>query len=545
MTSAIHISEQLKIGSVIEVSGSQLIIELDRKIQDLTIQYEGTKYPIGQFGSIIKIQYGSSVIFGFVSRIQMKSDYLQELGSEAEDVSPDARVLHTELFGEGCITQSDGKKQIRYSRGVANYPLPMQSVYITIDKELQAIFGGDDTSQSIPIGTHISAKIPCRVPIDKLLGRHTAILGSTGSGKSGTVSTVVNNLINHKSKKWNPHIVVLDPHGEYLNSIPGAKILDPTKLDGLRLPAWLCEAGKLFEYIHQKTPSGASAQWSKFKENMLSLKKEWAKAKGEDPETISIDSPIPFSLEELATKIDKKEAIRDSIDRCVRDRRMQFMSKSKDDNPDECTAVIRQFISKDHPASVIDLSAVPSEAEGVTVWMLLSLLFQYKVRQTIEDRKNDPVLVVCEEAHRYVPKSGTSFSESARSSVASIAKEGRKYGIGMIIVSQRPSEIESTVLSQCSSWIVMRLTNPDDQSTVKSFMPDGVKGLVDALPGLGPQEAILAGYATNIPSRIRVNDLPNEQRPASDDPPFTEGWSSKPPNDEQVVSVFDRWRYNS
>tara|TARA_A100000171_G_scaffold41835_2_gene42836 strand:- start:1280 stop:1777 length:498 start_codon:yes stop_codon:yes gene_type:complete len=127
MSSIIHISPQLRIGTVIEVSGSQLVVELDRSIQDLTIQYEGTKYPIGQFGSIIKIQYGSRVIFGFVSRIQMKSDYLRELGSDAEQLASDARVLHTELFGEGYIAQQGDTKHLQYNRGVINYPLPMHN----------------------------------------------------------------------------------------------------------------------------------------------------------------------------------------------------------------------------------------------------------------------------------------------------------------------------------------------------------------------------------------------------------------------------------
>tara|TARA_A100000171_G_scaffold41835_2_gene42835 strand:- start:132 stop:1205 length:1074 start_codon:yes stop_codon:yes gene_type:complete len=357
----------------------------------------------------------------------------------------------------------------------------------------------------------------------------------------------VNKLIEHKAADWNPHIVILDPHGEYANAIPRAKLLDPTTPGALRLPAWLCEAGKLFEFIHPKSTSQATKQWTAFKENLLSLKQDWAEAHERDKEEVSIDSPIPFSLQDLSDKITHKDFndVKDSIDRCLRDRRMHFMTRPEQDNPDESVDIIRQFVSKDHSASIINLSSVPSEAEGVTVWMLLSLLFEYKVRQSIENRHKDPILVICEEAHRYVPKFGNTLSESARSSVARIAKEGRKYGIGMVVVSQRPSEIESTVLSQCSTWVVMRLTNPDDQSTVKSFMPDGVKGLVDALPGLGPQEAILAGYATNIPSRIRINDLPEEQRPASNDPPFTEGWSSEPPSDEQIVEVFNKWRYNS
>ena len=152
-------------------------------------------------------------------------------------------------------------------------------------------------------------------------------------------------------------------------------------------------------------------------------------------------------------------------------------------------------------------------------------------------------LLVCEEAHRYVPNLGEAEYEAAKGAIRRIAKEGRKYGIGLMLVSQRPSEVEATVLSQCNSWIVLRITNESDREHVRGVLPDSMAGLTKTLSGLRRQEAIFVGEAAMLPSRIMIRDLTEEQLPKSNDIDFDKGWRGDPASEEQLQEVANRWRY--
>ena len=162
--------------------------------------------------------------------------------------------------------------------------------------------------------------------------------------------------------------------------------------------------------------------------------------------------------------------------------------------------------------------------------------------QSRNERERDPILIVCEEAHRYVPDTGLAEYQSAQKAIRRIAKEGRKYGIGLMLVSQRPSDVERTVLSQCNSWFVMRLTNSTDQDHVSRFLPDSLAGLSRLLPSLSRQEAIFVGEAAAVPARIIVRDLSKNQLPRSDNVSFVKGWSQLPVTKEQIEIVTKRWR---
>ena len=161
------------------------------------------------------------------------------------------------------------------------------------------------------------------------------------------------------------------------------------------------------------------------------------------------------------------------------------------------------------------------------------------------ERKNSPVLLVCEEAHRYVPNRGEAQYEAAQSAIRRIAKEGRKYGVGLLLVSQRPSEVEATVLSQCNSWIVLRITNDADREHVRNILPDSMSGLTKMLSGLRRQEAIFVGQAATLPSRIMIRSLENDQLPRSNDVDFDEGWQQQAMSLEQIEAVVKKWRYQS
>ncbi|WP_217808053.1 ATP-binding protein [Halomonas sp. CSM-2] len=169
---------------------------------------------------------------------------------------------------------------------------------------------------------------------------------------------------------------------------------------------------------------------------------------------------------------------------------------------------------------------MPNEVAGPLTALVARLLFQYKVFQTQDEKEKDPILLVCEEAHRYVPDHGEAQYATAQGAIRRIAREGRKYGIGLMLVSQRPADVDSTVISQCGTWVVLRLTNSADQQHVARFLPDGLSGMVGALPILSQQEAIFVGEGAALPSRVRVRDLKKEQLPKSNTIPFAEGWAN-------------------
>ena len=226
------------------------------------------------------------------------------------------------------------------------------------------------------------------------------------------------------------------------------------------------------------------------------------------------------------------------------DGRLKFlMSDWQKTAGDEFSTIIGQIVGDSAPPRVIDLSGVPNEVAGVASAVIARTLFNLKVWQTEEERIADPVLLVCEEAHRYVPNSGEAQYEAAQESIRRIAKEGRKYGVGLFLVSQRPGEVESTVLSQCNSWIVLRITNESDRSYVRGILPDSLEGLTKMLSGLRRQEAIFVGQAATLPSRIMIRDLSDDELPSSGDVDFDIGWQSDAMPDKQLAKVAQRWRY--
>lgn len=194
---------------------------------------------------------------------------------------------------------------------------------------------------------------------------------------------------------------------------------------------------------------------------------------------------------------------------------------------------------------IVDLSGVPNEIAGITSAAIARIIFQLKVWQSEEERKNSPVLLVCEEAHRYVPNRGEAQYEAAQSAIRRIAKEGRKYGVGLFLVSQRSSEVEATVLSQCNSWIVLRITNDSDREHVRSVLPDSMSGLTKTLSGLRRQEAIFVGQAATLPSRIMIRNLSNEQLPRSSDVNFDEAWQKEALTPTEIEKIVKKRRYQT
>lgn len=236
--------ENLAIGKIIEVDGSRIIAELDRGLTELSRVYAGETYPIGQFGSIVRIHYGRRLIYALVGRLRMKAEYEAERGL-APHASADERIVEADLFGEGeWRLDNAGTARLQFERGVATYPLPQQTVYLTPKSELRSIYG-HAKGAVIRIGEHVgSGGAPCYAEMNELLGNHTAVLGSTGAGKSGAVAAIIHSVLERGADtghaNWKPQIVVLDPHNEYGEAFKDHRRLS-TDEGTLSLPYWLLD----------------------------------------------------------------------------------------------------------------------------------------------------------------------------------------------------------------------------------------------------------------------------------------------------------------
>lgn len=550
--------ENLAIGQIIEVDGSRLVAELNPTLSELSRVYAGETYPIGQFGSIIRIHFGRRLVYALVGRLRMKSEFQAERGLVPAS-SSDERIIEADLFGEGeWVHGASGEWELRFERGVSTYPLPQQTVYLTPKAELRFIYG-KAKGAVVQLGQHVgSGGTPCLADLNELLGKHTAVLGSTGAGKSGTVAAIIHSILERGDKNsyenWKPRIIILDPHGEY-----GTAFADHTKLssdDGtLTLPYWLLNFQETVALLIGKTEFVATSQANIVKSALIAAREEGAQQLGLDTNSITVDSPVPYKLSTFKAKVDADKppqaskqdshnSILQKLEVLMTDARLRFMmTEWNDDGNDPFPVVIRQLTGDGPQPRIVDLSGVPNEVAGVSSAVIARTLFNLKIWQTQPERESDPVLLVCEEAHRYVPNRGEAQYEAAQEAIRRIAKEGRKYGVGLLLVSQRPSEVEATVLSQCNSWIVLRITNDADRELVRSILPDSMSGLTKMLSGLRRQEAIFVGQAAMLPSRILIRNLKPEQLPKSNDIDFDKGWQNDATPDAQIQEVVNRWRY--
>ena len=376
--------ENLSIGTIIEVDGSHIVAELKPGITDLSRIYGGDIYPIGQFGSIVKIHYGRRIIFAFVGRLRMKAEYELERGI-APQAASDERVIEADLFGEGewlndTSTTPPGWK-LKFDRGVATYPLPQQTVYLTPKRELRSIYG-HGSGPSVQLGEHVgTGGTRCYAEMNELLGKHTAILGSTGAGKSGTVAAVLHSLLERGREEglanWKPRIVVLDPHNEYSEAFPGHQRLS-TDDGSLTLPYWLLNFAETVALIIGKTEFVATSQANIVKKALSQARIEGAATLDLDSARITVDSPVPYKLAKFIdvvkadkppqpSKQDSHNSILEKLDVLTRDARVAFLMKEWDGtNQDPFPAILSQIVSEGEQPKIVDLSGVPNEVAGVS-----------------------------------------------------------------------------------------------------------------------------------------------------------------------------------
>lgn len=601
----------LRIGSIIEVSGTTARVELDGGITELNRTYEGRVYAVGQIASIVKIHFGRRILFAYVRLLRMRSEMQLEGGRPVVPIERDQRIMEIDLFGEGVWHAN--QSVLEFGRGVTTYPLPLQGAYLMSHQEIQALFTaaeqqrGDDEDPMVEIGRYVGAEAAvARANINKMFGQHCAILGSTGSGKSATVAALLHGLLNQPSAggTWRPRIVVIDPHGEYAKAFGDRATVyrayesnaggEEAARPILRLPYWLMTGDEFRSLIIGKTEDEATSQNNIVYKalaharmvhvQLIEASKSWINQtidkvpddprplKNEDAAKVSAfdrDLPFPFSLDEFvahifeeqgvspdskgafkrksATDLKSHRSILDKLNVLRADPRLSFMLKNHTNGDPGLSEIIAQFVgdggtNEQKDIRIVDISGLPNEVAGPLAAVIARLLFQYKVWQTREERERDPVLLVCEEAHRYVPNHGQAEYEAAQVAIRRVAREGRKYGIGLMLVSQRPADVESTVLSQCNSWVILRLTNSADQEHVGRFLPDSLAGLTKLLPSLVRREAVFVGEAAAIPARIKIRELSENQLPDSNDIKFADGWAKPPIPLSSIQAVVKRWR---
>lgn len=577
------------LGHIIRVDSGTIEVEVSNDIPSAAPIINGRLYKIGQIGTFIKIPIGNITIYGIVSSVSNTPSKSDEINLK---YSFGSRFLTVQLVGEK-IGEDD------FEKGVGTYPTINDEVHIVIEKDLLDIYGKKD-SGSIEIGKHSSSEnLSVYADLHKLVLRHCAILGSTGSGKSNTTVSILKAIL---SDYEGSRVILVDPHGEYTSAFPDAKILKINEVaNPLFIPFWLMSFDELAYFLVGAKPTDdQKPDYRLFRDLVTKLKKEncaHLKSGIVEPNFVTSDSPIPFSARKLwfemnwllnatfdtANKDDQTNAtVREitvgdaetlvpstftpyptnntapfkskhiefynyekKILSRLRDSRFDFLFNPGDykdsTSPKDLHDLLNEWIGSIKKLAILDLSGVPFEVLDITVGLITRFVYDsmFWGRHEAYTGKNRPLLLAYEEAHTYLNKNdNNSYSKEA---VEKIFKEGRKFGLGALVISQRPSEISETILAQVGTFIALRLTNSGDQSIVKSSAPDNLNSLIDLLPSLRTGEAIIVGEAIKIPSRVRLKL--NVPRPTSDDPELVEKWLEvHPENKENYKVVVTRIR---
>lgn len=591
-----------KIGHVLSSSPDKVSIE----IGDLkTLEQNKADLQVGKF---LKIEDGNhNYAVAIINNLTaQKSEKDGELTwSFVIEASPIGALIHN-------------NDTLQFKRGTQVLPVPTEIAHTFGTEDLSAIFS-EDSKFSFEIGSLSgNSNVPFCIDGDKFFGKHIGVVGSTGSGKSCAVSSLIQNAVGivdakntHKQNQRNSHVIIFDIHSEYSSAFTVNNDenfnLNKLDVDSAKLPYWLMNSEELEAIFIESNEQNSHNQVSQFKQAVI-LNKE---KHNPNLEKVTYDSPVFFSIEEVYNYIHNKNNLtvyeRDSIkyfatldeviefdesqmwekidfvastgnskhkqldakvtkdggfngefDRFIsrletklNDSRLAFLLKpAKDDGEkfktEDFDEVIKQFLGYIDKSNVtiFDLSGIPFEVLSITVSLISRLMFDFafhysKLRHDTDNTNDIPFLIVCEEAHNYIPKIGGTEFRASKKSIERIAKEGRKYGLSLMVVSQRPSEVSETIFSQCSNFIALRLTNRVDQNYIKALLPDSSSSLVDLLPSLNQGEAFVVGDSVIIPSLVQLPKPDPEPKSASIDTftEWAEGWK-----EVTFDKVVERWR---
>jgi len=576
-------SKETYLGDVQDVTGTSVSIALSPESLTGFVYIDGQGYRVGQIGSFIRIPIGFIDLFGIVSQVGASAVPESQIDNQVYG----NRWMTIQLIGEG-------PRNGIFQRGLSQYPTIGDEVHLVSEKELKNIYGEPDKPYFVRLG-HISNadSIPALVDVNKLVTRHSAVVGTTGSGKSTTVASIMNALSNIE-KYPSSRVIMLDLHGEYGQAMQDRANIYKIDADSksklkerkLHIPFWALNFDELCEicfgdFKDEKSKNIVMERVLKYK--LESLKK--LPRKGASADSLSVDSPVPFSIHQLWYELyteefgtyykikgsrpmdelayekdaDGNDLVGDAskgiapvfkhvetaagedkihylptnlnigkqlllLGTKLRIPRYDFIFKPDNWLPSEEGAVtedlnslLKNWIGSNRPVTILDLSGVPADILQTTIGALLRLLYEalFWARNLSQGGRHRPLLIVMEEAHIYLNSSSEGMASEV---VQRIVKEGRKYGIGAMIVSQRPSEINPTILSQCGTFFALRLTNSIDRGHIASALSDNLDGLTGMLPILRTGEAIILGEAVKLPMRTTIEPPPKNRRPDSQDP---------------------------
>jgi uncharacterized protein len=523
-------------GAVFQIAGSSSKVLIDAGcIAALAHEDDPCIAMAGQVGSQVKMRVGHSWLVASVRSMALDR---QDSGMIVADV---------DFLGEGDEEALTGRIH-RFRRGVTRYPAPGTEIFAVSSADMRQIYAADDRPH-VQIGTvYPTADTRAALYVDSMLGKHFALLGSTGTGKSTSAA-----LILHRICDLSPegHIVMIDPHGEYGAAFAqNGAVFD---VSNLALPYWLMNFEEHCEVFVTSEGSDRTVDCDILAKCLLAARQKNRLA--ESIGRLTVDSPIPYLLSDLTNilqnemgKLDKGTGalpymrLKTKIDEIKADPRYSFMFSGMlvADTMHDFLAKIFRLPSGGKPISIIDVSAMPSDITSVVVSVLSRMVFDYAI--WARDEAQRPILLVCEEAHRYIPSTTTGDGQAVRRILERIAKEGRKYGVSLGLITQRPSDLAEGVLSQCGTIISMRLNNDRDQAFVKAAMPEGARGFLDSIPALRNREAIICGEGVAVPIRVALDNLEEERRPASGDPSFTELWRQSGGEADILDRTITRWR---
>jgi hypothetical protein len=581
-----------EIGEIDSISGNNISVKLFDNIKSNMPIIDGVVYRVGQIGSFVRIPLGFANLYGIVTQIGAGAipDSLKEIYYKDYDSFKNTSWINIVLAGEQV-----GNK---FERGVTQYPTTGDKVHMVTINDLDIIYGGYEESNSITVGNiSVSESLDAKIDLDKLISRHCAIVGSTGSGKSNSVSVLLQAIANRNFPS--ARILVIDPHGEYNDALSKySKVIEINSKDEdnkLQIPFWALPFNELMNIF---TGNLTDANKDYIREKVVEAKIKSASVNKIDvvPESITADSPIPFSIKQLwfdlidyekrtfsdntritlsalllsgdADKLISNEypapglgssppfsnqkakgilGFLDSIRNKLSDSSYGFLFSPGKLSPDlngkiekDLDGLFFNWLGNDLPITILDLSGIPSEIMSSISGTLLKIIYDglFWGVNTKVGGKNQPLLIVLEEAHSYLRAGEHSISSRT---VQMIAKEGRKYGVGLLLVTQRPSELDETVLSQCGTMIALRMNNSKDRGHIKSAVQDELQSMVDLLPSLRTGEALISGEAVKIPSRVKFFRITNA--PKSSNPKASEKWLEQIDDTEnEYKKLLKSWR---
>jgi len=596
------------LGTVQDVRGGTVSISLEAQTVSGLAFIEGHGYRLGQVGSFVRIPMGYVDLFGIVSQVGAGA-----APARVADATPYGfRWMTVQLIGEG-------QRGREFQRGISQYPTVGDQVHLVTEADLERIYGRADLPQFVTVGCLASAEsVPALIDLNKLLTRHSAIVGATGTGKSTTVASLLRTLSN-PSRYPSARILVFDIHGEYARTVKDRAMIfrigsrPEENQRPLFIPYWALTFDELIPVAFGALDDSSRAAVLELISELKQQSIAGVPRAGVTADTLTVDTPVPFSIHQLwfhfyrkmhathtvaggqseqtealledaagqpvqrgdavrgipprykpqsqaagATKIFLSQApynFRRQLDHLqsrLRDPRLDFLFNPGEWLPGldgavqkDLDVLLKEWIGGPHTVAILDLSGIPISILNNLIGALLRIVYDalFWARNTTEGGRERPLLVVLEEAHTYL---GRDDLGAAATAVRRIVKEGRKYGVGAMVVSQRPAEIDSTILSQCGTMISLRLSNTADRAHITGAVTDNLEGLLSMLPVLRTGEAIIVGEAVHLPVRTLISAPPPAMRPDSVDPlvfnPTEESGWNREPIEADYSDVVTIWR---